>query len=158
MIAFTLAAGLLFGVNNVQAPFATTPPEMLQIVRYNAALTDAKLQDHVLDVTGVVTSVSKDGLGNYVAIMETLVRDTTGEYRATIRFNFDPVLRDELAQISPPGQPATIRGICRKIDNLLPRMTRNSLTVDLQECQIVYLSVLPPALVPKVVAPQPVVP
>jgi hypothetical protein len=137
MSAITLTiATILLSANNAPVPYATTPTEIVQIVRFNAAMTDEHLQDQLVEVTGMVSSISKDGLGNYVAMMETTVRDYTGTYTGTIRFTFAPTFRGELAMLAPPGQPATIRGACRKIDNYLYRLTRNSLIVDVLDCEL----------------------
>lgn len=137
MSALTLTiATILLSANNAPVPFATTPTEILQTVRFNAATTDEHLQDQWVEVTGMISSIGKDGLGNYVAMMETTVRDYTGTYTGTMRFTFAPTFRGELAMLAPPGQPATIRGVCRKIDNFLNRLTRNTVVVDVLDCEL----------------------
>jgi hypothetical protein len=134
--------------------FQGTPSDVVQLIRYNAAATDLHLQDRRVEIQGVVSRVEKDGLGNYVAIMETRIEDPSAEVSGTLRFQFAPAERDSLAAVMVPDQIVTIQGDFRFIRDLLRRMAKNSVTVDLLNCQVVpdAAAVLPPPAAP---APDP---
>lgn len=126
--------------------FHGTPNEVVQSIRYNAAKTDLWLQDHRVEITGVVSRIEKDGLGNYVAIMQTRIEEPAAEVSGTIRFKFAPGERDSLAAVLVPDQKVTIQGDFRFVRDLLRRMARNTVTVDLLNCQLVpAVAVVPPA-------------
>lgn len=126
--------------------FQGTPSEVVQLIRYNAAATDLHLQDRRVEIKGVVSRVEKDGLGNYVAIMETRIEDPASEVSGTLRFQFAPSERDSLAAVMVPSQIVTIQGDFRFVRDLLRRMAKNSVTVDVLNCQVVpAVDVVPPA-------------
>src|SRR5687768_1230796 len=133
--------------------FQTTPSEVVQTIRHNAASTDLWLQDHRVEIRGVVSRIEKDGLGNYVAIMETRIEEPAAELSGTLRFKFAPAERESLAAVLVPTQPVSIQGDFRFVRDLLRRMARNSVTVDLLNCQVVREAVLPPPVVPALPPP-----
>ena len=138
LVALSLSA------NNAQL-FQGTPTDVVQTIRYNAAKTDFWLQDHRVEIKGVVSRIEKDGLGNYIAIMETRIEEPAAEVSGTIRFKFAPSERDSLAAVLVPDQKVTIQGDFRFVRDLLRRMARNTVTVDLLNCQLVPgEAVLPP--------------
>src|SRR5436189_3249211 len=92
LVALSLSA------NNAQL-FQGTPTDVVQTIRYNAAKTDFWLQDHRVEIKGVVSRIEKDGLGNYIAIMETRIEEPAAEVSGTIRFKFAPSERDSLAAV-----------------------------------------------------------
>lgn len=124
--------------------FQGTPTEVVQTIRYNAAATDLWLQDSRVEIKGVVSRIEKDGLGNYIAIMETRIEEPAAEVSGTLRFTFAPSERDSLAAVLVPDQAVTIQGDFRFIRDLLRRMSRNSVTVDVLNCQLVPAAPLPP--------------
>lgn len=128
--------------------FQATPAEVVQTIRYNAASTDLWLQDHRVEIRGVVSRIEKDGLGNYIAIMQTRIDEPAGEVSGTLRFTFAPSERDSLAAVLVPAQVVSIQGDFRFVRDLLRRMARNSVTVDLLNCQVVPAALLPPPVVP----------
>ncbi|MGI8980700.1 MAG: hypothetical protein ACR2FY_15850 [Pirellulaceae bacterium] len=128
--------------------FQATPAEVVQTIRYNAASTDLWLQDHRVEIRGVVSRIEKDGLGNYIAIMETRIDEPAAEVSGTLRFTFAPSERDSLAAVLAPAQAVSIQGDFRFVRDLLRRMARNSVTVDLLNCQVVPAALLPPPVVP----------
>ena len=138
---------LFLSANNAPI-FQGTPTDVVQIIRYNAASADLWLQDHRVEIKGVVSRIEKDGLGNYIAIMETRIEEPAAEVSGTIRFKFAPSERDSLAAVLVPAQAVSIQGDFRFVRDLLRRMARNSVTVDLLNCQVVPAAVLPPPVVP----------
>jgi hypothetical protein len=144
---------LSFTANNGPI-FQTTPASVVQTIRYNAAATDLWLQDRRVEIKGVVSRIEKDGLGNYVAIMETRFEAPGSEVSGTIRFQFAPSERDSLAVVLVPDQEVAIQGDFRFVRDLLRRMARNSVTVDLLNCQVVPAIVVLP-LAPPAVPPNP---
>lgn len=138
---------LFLSANNAPI-FQGTPTDVVQIIRYNAASTDLWLQDHRVEIKGVVSRIEKDGLGNYIAIMETRIEEPAAEVSGTIRFKFAPSERDSLAAVLVPAQVVTIQGDFRFVRDLLRRMARNSVTVDLLNCQLVPVVALPPPVIP----------
>ena len=144
MSPLTLALlALSFSANNAPI-FQTTPDSVVQTIRYNAAATDLWLQDHRVEIKGVVSRIEKDGLGNYVAIMETRIEEPAAEVSGTIRFKFAPSERDSMAAVLAPNQEVAIQGDFRFVRDLLRRMARNSVTVDLLNCQVVPAPVVVP--------------
>ncbi|MFN0017289.1 MAG: hypothetical protein ACKVP0_03455 [Pirellulaceae bacterium] len=136
--------------------FQGTPNEVVQTIRYNAAKTDLWLQDHRVEIKGVVSRIEKDGLGNYIAIMETRIEEPAAEVSGTIRFKFAPSERDSLAAVLVPDQKVTIQGDFRFVRDLLRRMARNTVTVDLLNCQLVPGEPVLPPLPPEPAKPAPV--
>ncbi len=125
--------------------FQGTPTDVVQTIRYNAAKTDFWLQDHRVEIKGVVSRIEKDGLGNYIAIMETRIEEPAAEVSGTIRFHFSPAERDSLAGVLVPDQEVVVAGDFRFVRDLLRRMARNTVTVDVLNCQLVpAVAVLPP--------------
>src|SRR5262245_26039054 len=110
-----------FSANNAPI-FQGTPTDVVQTIRFNAAAADLYLQDHRVEIKGVVSRIEKDGLGNYVAIMKTRVEEPAAEVSGTIRLKFAPSERDSLAAILAPGQVAAIQGDFRFVRDLSDRM------------------------------------
>lgn len=136
----TLAALSILSVSLAAAPvpaYQTTPTQVVQNIRYNAALTDYKMQDHVVEVTGRVDRIEKDGVGNYVAIMEVRIEEPAAEIYGTLRFTFDPSQCSGLASVAAPTDVVTIRGNFRFIRDQLRRVTVNRVTVDVLDCELV---------------------
>lgn len=142
-LASLAIVALSFSANNAPI-FQGTPSEVVQSIRYNAAKTDLWLQDHRVEIKGVVSRIEKDGLGNYIAIMETRIEEPAAEVSGTIRFKFAPSERDALAAVLVPDQAVTIQGDFRFVRDLLRRMARNTVTVDLLNCRLVPAEVVPP--------------
>ncbi len=142
---------LSFSAHNAPI-FQGTPTDVVQTIRYNAASTDLWLQDRRVEIKGVVSRIEKDGLGNYIAIMETRIEEPAAEVSGTLRFKFAPSERDSLAAVLVPDQVVTIQGDFRFVRDQLRRMARNTVTVDLLNCQVVPGVVLPP---PPAAAPVP---
>ncbi len=138
---------LSFSANNALL-LQGTSAEVVQTIRYNAAATDLRLQDRRVEIRGVVNRIEKDGLGNYIAIMETRIEEPSAEVSGTIRFTFAPSQRDSLAGVLVPAQEVTIQGDFRFVRDLLRRMARNSVTVDVLNCQLVPVDLPPPPAVP----------
>jgi hypothetical protein len=154
MSALAAMAVLALSLSANNAPiFHGTPTEVVQTIRYNAARTDLRLQDRRVEIKGVVSRIEKDGLGNYVAVMETRIEEPAAEVSGTIRFTFAPSQRDSLAAMPVPAQEVTIQGDLRFVRDLLRRMARNMVTVDVLNCQLSSVDVLPPPGAP---APTPV--
>ena len=147
-----LVLALSLSANNAPDIYHGTPPEVVQIIRFNAAHRDLWLQDRRVAISGIVSRVEKDGLGNYVAIMETRLEEPAGEVSGTIRFTFAPAERDSLAAVLAPSQSVTIQGDFRFVRDLLRRMAHNSVTVDILNCQLVPPAELSPPPAP---APNP---
>jgi hypothetical protein len=139
---------LSFSANNAPI-FQATPASVVQTIRYNAAAADLYLQDHRVEIKGVVSRIEKDGLGNYVAIMKTRIEDPASEVSGTIRFKFAPSERDSLAAIMAPGQVAAIQGDFRFVRDLSDRMAKNTITVDLLNCQVAPAVLPPPPPMPE---------
>jgi hypothetical protein len=146
-LAALAVLALSFSANHAPM-FQGTPIEVVQTIRYNAARTDLWLQDRRVEIRGVVSRIEKDGLGNYVAVMETRIEEPAAEVFGTIRFTFAPSQRDSLAAVLVPAQEVTIQGDFRFVRDLLRRMARNSVTVDVLNCQLSAIDVLPPPVVP----------
>lgn len=143
-LASLAIVALSLSANNAPI-FQGTPNEVVQSIRYNAAKTDLWLQDHRVEIKGVVSRIEKDGLGNYIAIMVTRIEEPAAEVSGTIRFTFAPSERDSLAAVLVPDQAVTIQGDFRFVRDLLRRMARNTVTVDLLNCQLVpAAAALPP--------------
>lgn len=138
---------LPFSANNAPI-FQGTPTEVVQTIRYNAARTDLWLQDRRVEIKGVVSRIERDGLGNYVAVMKTRIEEPAAEVSGTIRFTFAPSQRDSLAAVLVPAQEVTIQGDFRFVRDLLRRMARNTVTVDVLNCQLSPIDLLPPPAAP----------
>ena len=134
---------LSFSANNAPL-FQTTPASVVQTIRYNAAAQDLWLQDRRVEIKGIVSRIEKDGLGNYVAIMETRIEAPASEVSGTIRFQFAPSERGSMAAVLVPDQEVAIQGDFRFVRDLLRRMARNTVTVDLLNCQVAPTVVIPP--------------
>src|SRR5205085_9277074 len=102
--------------------FQTTPASVVQTIRYNTAAQDLWLQDHRVEIKGVVSRIEKDGLGNYIAVMETRLEVPASEVSGTIRFHFAPSERDSLAMVLVPDQEVAIQWDFRFVRDLLRRL------------------------------------
>jgi len=128
------------------APTATTPLDVLDIVRYNAALADEVLMHHVVELTGPVTEVYRDGMGGYIARLDASISDVAWRGRLEVHCHFPRPARIALASIKP-GTAVTIRGIPRQIKDHLHWPTDASVRIDVKECEMVVRSeeLKPPA-------------
>lgn len=117
------------------APTATTPVEVLDIVRYNAALADETLMHHVVELTGPVTEIYRDGMGGYVARLDAAINEAYGRGRLELHCHFPAGARNALAAVKP-GAAVTIRGIPRQIKDHLHWPTDASVRIDVKECEL----------------------
>jgi hypothetical protein len=118
------------------APTATTPVEVLDIVRYNAALADETLMHHVVELTGPVTEIYRDGMGGYIARMDAAIGEVDWNGRLELHCHFSPAARNALASVKP-GAAVTIRGIPRQIKDHLHWPTDSAVRIDVKECELV---------------------
>ena len=118
------------------APTATTPTDVLDIVRFNAALADEVIMHHVVELTGPVTEVYRDGMGGYIARMDAAVSEVHTRGRLEIHCHFPREARVALASIKP-GALVTIRGIPRQIKDHLHWPTDASVRIDVKECGLI---------------------
>ena len=132
------------------APTKTTPLEVLEMARFNAAQLDALFLHHWVDLTGTVTSVERDGVGGYVVKLEgsTHQPDFLGRIEIHCRFasnssyysgsdhGFAGNNRSDLAQIKP-GVAVTIRGIPRKVKDHLHFPIDRNVVYTVMDCELV---------------------
>jgi hypothetical protein len=129
-------SALLFAAVLVAAPTKTTPVEVLSICRFNAALADEALMHHVVDLTGAVTEIERDGIGGYIVRMdaETHLSDFLG--RVEIYCHFNATYRSALATIRP-GQAVTIRGVPRELRDQLSFPLDKNVRIKMKDCELV---------------------
>jgi hypothetical protein len=75
----------------------------------NEIAADSKYKDKILEITGAVEQVRREGLG------ETTVELATGEEDDNVLCKFDKGHQQEMEKLQPP-QPVTIRGKCKGRD------------------------------------------
>jgi hypothetical protein len=117
------------------APISTTPVEVLGICRFNAALADESLMHHVVDLTGTVSEIERDGIGGYIVLLEG--KSHLGEFagRVEIRCHFSPAARSGLAKIKP-GEVVTIRGVPRELRDHLHFPVDRNVSIKMKDCQL----------------------
>ena len=118
------------------APTATTPVEVLDIVRYNAALADDAIMHHVVELTGPVTEIYRDGMGGYIARMDAAIGEVSWNGRLELHCHFPAGARNALASVKP-GAAVTIRGIPRHIKDHLHWPTDSAVRIDVKDCELV---------------------
>jgi hypothetical protein len=146
--AALLSAATLFVAQ--PAPAKTTPHEVLDMARFNAALVDAVLLHHWVDLTGTVTAVERDGIGGYIVKLDASrhVSDFIGRVEIHCHFagnssyysgsnhGFAGNNRTDLAQIKP-GVPVTIRGIPRHLKDHLHFPIDRNVVFTVKDCELV---------------------
>lgn len=117
------------------APTQTSPAEVLGICRFNAALADESLMHHVVDLTGVVSEIERDGIGGYIVLLEG--KSHLGDFvgRVEIRCHFSPTARSGLAKIKQ-GEAVTIRGVPRELRDHLHFPVDRNVSITMKDCQL----------------------
>lgn len=128
--SFMLAAVL------VAVPTKTTPVEVLAVCRFNAALADETLMHHVVDLTGAVTEIERDGIGGYVVRLEGQAHESDFIGRVEFFCHFSGTARADLAAIRP-GQAVTIRGVPRELRDQLNFPLDKNVRIKMKDCQLV---------------------
>jgi hypothetical protein len=117
-------------------PAKTTPVEILDTCRFNAALADETLLHHVVELTGQVSEIERDGIGGYVVRIAGSRHEADFTGRIEILCHFRGTARPELAKIKP-GVAVTIRGVPRElIDHLHFPVDRN-VVLTVKDCELV---------------------
>ena len=102
---------------------------------FNAALADATLLNHVVDLTGAVSEIERDGIGGYIVLVEG--RSHLGDFvgRVEIRCHFPASARNGLAKIQP-GEAVTIRGVPRELRDQLHFPIDRNVSLRMKDCQL----------------------
>jgi hypothetical protein len=129
-----VAAALVSATQN--APLQTTPLEVLDICRFNAARADETLLHHRIDLTGAVTEVERDGIGGYIVRLQAMAHESDFLGRIEIQCHFAGSARSNLAQIAP-GTAVTIRGVPRTLRDQLGSPIDKNVIVTMKECTLV---------------------
>ena len=127
---------LLLATALVAAPTKTTPVEVLSICRFNAALADEALMHHVVDLTGAVTEIERDGIGGYIVRMDAEAHLSDFLGRVEICCHFSATARSALATIRP-GQAVTIRGVPRELRDQLSFPLDKNVRIKMKDCELV---------------------
>jgi hypothetical protein len=119
----------------VAAPTASTPLEVLGICRFNAALADETLLHHVVDLTGTVSRIERDGIGGYIVLLEG--KNHLGDFagRVEVHCHFSASVRSGLAKIKP-GEVVTIRGVPRELRDHLHFPLDRNVSIKMKDCQL----------------------
>jgi hypothetical protein len=119
----------------IVAPTQTSPVEVLGICRFNAALADDELLNHLVDLTGTVSEIERDGIGGYIVLLEG--KSHLGEFagRVEIRCYFSASARSGLAKIKP-GEAVTIRGVPRELRDHLHFPVDRTVSIKMKDCQL----------------------
>jgi hypothetical protein len=131
----TAASLMLLAALSAQ-PTKTTPTEILAACWFNDAKVDATLMNHAVDVTSIVKSIDRDGIGGYIVKLETNVQAADLIARSSVLCYFDSTARDELARVRY-GREVTIRGIVRKVDDDTRRYVDANVQVTMKGCELV---------------------
>jgi hypothetical protein len=126
---------LLIAISLITAPTKTTPIEVLATLRFNAAQADATLMNHVVELTGVVTKVERDGIGGYVVRVDGATHESDFIGRVEIHCHFAGTARSALAQIKT-GETVTIRGVPRELRDHLHFPVDRNVLVTVKDCEI----------------------
>jgi hypothetical protein len=118
------------------APNKTTPVEVLQTCRFNAALADETLLHHWVELTASVTQIERDGIGGYVVRVDGDVHESDFIGRVEIVCHFRSTSRTDLARIKP-GVPVTIRGVPRELTDHLHFPVDRNVVVKMKDCELV---------------------
>lgn len=119
----------------VAAPTQTSPVEVLGICRFNAALADETLLHHVVDLTGTVSAIERDGIGGYIVLLEG--KSHLGDFagRVEIRCHFSASARSGLSKVKP-GEAVTIRGVPRELRDHLRFPIDRNVSIKMKDCQL----------------------
>jgi hypothetical protein len=134
LASFVVAAALVSATQN--APLATTPLEVLDICRFNAARADETLLHHRIDLTGTVAEVERDGIGGYIVRLQAMTHEPDFIGRIELQCHFAGSARSDLAKIAP-GTAVTIRGVPRTVRDQLGSPIDKHVIVTLKECGLV---------------------
>jgi hypothetical protein len=143
MYASLLVTALL-AVQPAAAPLS--PIEVLDVVRFNAAATDDAILHRVVELTGEITEVYRDGIGGYVVRLDGAIEEANRSGRIEIHCHFAATARADLAKIKP-GEPVTLRGIPRTTKDHLHWPVDPNVRIDVKSCALAAAGevVLPPA-------------
>ena len=133
MYASLLVAAALISVQ--PAPTPTTPTEVLNIWRFNAALADDAIFHHVVELTGPVSEIYRDGMGGYIVRFDAAVSDPDWTGRIEIHCHFAGAARSALASVKP-GVEVTIRGIPRQMRDHLTFLVDPNVRLDVKDCTV----------------------
>jgi hypothetical protein len=114
----------------------TTPNEVLQTCRFNAALADETLLHHWVELTANVTEIERDGIGGYIVRVDGNIHESDFIGRVEIVCHFRNTSRTDLARIKP-GVPVTIRGVPRELTDHLHFPVDRNVVVKMKECELV---------------------
>lgn len=114
----------------------TTPIEVLQTCRFNAALADETLLHHWVELTANVTEIERDGIGGYIVRVDGNVYESDFIGRVEFVCHFRGTSRTDLARIKP-GVPVTIRGVPRELTDHLHFPVDRNVVVKMKECELV---------------------
>jgi hypothetical protein len=119
----------------VAAPTQTSPVEVLAVCRFNAAQADETLLHHVVDLTGTVAQIERDGIGGYIVRLES--QNHLGDFvgRVEICCHFSASARSGLAKIKP-GEAVTIRGVPRELRDHLHFPIDRNVSIKMKDCQL----------------------
>jgi hypothetical protein len=124
-------------------PAPMSPVEVLQIVRFNAAATDDAILHRVVELTGDVTEIYRDGIGGYVVRLDSVVKEPHRTGRIEIHCHFAGISRGDLAKIKP-RMPVTLRGIPRTTKDHLHWPVDPNVRLDVKDCTLGAIAELPP--------------
>jgi hypothetical protein len=117
-------------------PTKTTPAEIITVCYFNDAKVDATLLNHEVDVTSKVTSIVRDGIGGYIAKLDTRLQTTEFDARASVHCHFDGASINALTRVRP-GREVTIRGVVRKIVDDMNHYVDPNVQVTMKSCALV---------------------
>ena len=129
-------AALLVASAIVAAPTKATPLEVLAMCRFNAAQADATLLNHVVELTGNVTEIERDGIGGYIVRLDASASEHDFLGRVEIHCHFTGTARGDLAKIKR-GEPVTISGVPRELRDQLHFPLDANVRIKMKDCQIV---------------------
>lgn len=132
MLASLLVAAALVSASQ-NAPLETTPLEVLEICRFNAARADETLLHHRIDLTGAVAEVERDGIGGYIVRLQATTHAPDFIGRIEIQCHFAGSARSDLAKIAP-GTAVTIRGVPRSLRDQLGSPIDKHVIVIMKDC------------------------
>ena len=130
-----MLSSLMLAAVLVAAPTKTTPVEVLAVCRFNAALADETLMNHVVDLTAAVTEVERDGIGGYIVRLDAESHESDFIGRVEICCHFSGTARPALATIKP-GQLVTIRGVPRTLRDHLSFPLDKNVRIVMKDCEL----------------------
>ena len=117
-------------------PTQTTPAKVLDTCRFNAALADETLLHHIVELTGVVSEVERDGIGGYVVRFAGSRHEADFVGRALILCHFRGAARADLAKIRP-GVAVTVRGVPRELVDHLHFPVDRHVVLTMKDCELI---------------------